>query len=193
MLLLIGGAPGIGKSAVAHQVAHELGLLRLVDLDVIRDLLRIQSREQDDPMMFRNALNAWELHGPISPATVVAGFQAHIRPLEGASSRLLDNYLRTSKSAIFHGVPLVPSHCARYRNLGAHLVLLAARNEEEYRARLSERGRLRAGRAPAKERLDAGWLLHQHLVADAAACGVPVISEETESQNVSALLKRISS
>ncbi|MGI5864677.1 MAG: AAA family ATPase [Myxococcales bacterium] len=193
MLLLIGGAPGVGKSTVAQRVAHELGMLRLVDLDVIRDLLRIQSREQDDPMMFRNALNAWDLHGPMSQPTVVAGFQAHIRPLVGAASRLLDNYLRTSKSAIFHGVPLVPSHFARYRNLGVHLVLLAARNEEEYRARLSERGRLRAGRAPAKDRLDAGWILHQHLVADAAACGVPIISEESEAQSASALLRRIGS
>lgn len=193
MLLLIGGAPGIGKSTVAHQVARELGLLRLVDLDVVRDLMRIQSREQDDPMMFRNALNAWDLHGPLSPSTVVAGFQAHIRPLEGASTRLIDGYLRTGKSAIFHGVPLVPSHFARYRNLGAHLVVLAARSEEEYRARLSERGRARAGRPPAKERLDAGWILHQHLVADANACGVPVVSEESETLNASALLRRISS
>lgn len=193
MLLLIAGAPGVGKSVVAHEVARELGMLRLVDVDVIRDLLRIQSREQDDPMLFRNALNAYELHGPLSPTTVVAGFQAHIRPLAGAVARILDSYLVTGKSAIFHGVPLVPSQFSRYRARGAQIVLLGAPSEEAYRKRLADRGRVRAGRAPAKDRLDAGWAIHQHLVGDAAACGVPVIAEETAAKAVTAVLKRISS
>lgn len=193
MLLLIAGAPGVGKSVVAHEVARELGLLRLVDIDVIRDLLRIQSREQDDPMLFRNALNAYELHGPLGAPTVVAGFQAHVRPLAGAAARMIDSYLVTGKSAIFHGVPLIPSHFSRYRSRGAQLVLLAAASEEDYRKRLADRGRVRAGRAPAKDRLDAGWVIHQHLVADATACGVPVIAEETPAQAVQAVLKRISS
>ena len=95
MLLLIGGAPGIGKSSVALEIARELGTMRLVDLDVLRDVLRIQSREQDDPMLFRNALNAWELHGPLSTATVVAGFEANVRPLAGAATRLIESYLST--------------------------------------------------------------------------------------------------
>ncbi len=193
MLLLIAGAPGVGKSVVAHEVARELGMLRLVDIDVIRDLLRIQSREQDDPMLFRNALNAYELHGAMNATTVVAGFQAHNRPLAAAAARILDSYLVTGKSAIFHGVPIVPSQFARYRSRGAQIVLLAASSEEDYRKRLADRGRVRAGRVPAKERLDAGWLIHQHLVADAAACGVAVIAEETTTKAVSSVLKRISS
>ena len=193
MLLLIAGAPGVGKSVVAHEVARELGLLRLVDVDVIRDLLRIQSREQDDPMLFRNALNAYELHGVLTPATVVAGFQAHVRPLAGAVARIIDSYLVTGKSAIFHGVPLVPSQFSRYRARGAQVILLAASSEEEYRKRLSDRGRVRAGRVPAKERLDAGWLIHQHLISDATSCGVAVIAEDTPGKAVSAVLKRISS
>ena len=193
MLLLIAGAPGVGKSVVAHEVARELGLLRLVDLEVVRDLLRIQSREQDDPMLFRNALNAFEMLGPLSQATTLAGFQAHVRPLAGAAARMVDSYLVTRKSAIVHGVALIPSQFSRYRSRGAQLVLLAATGEEEYRKRLADRGRTRAGRAPAKSRLDAGWAIHQHLLADASACGVTVIAEETPAKAVQAVLKRISS
>jgi 2-phosphoglycerate kinase len=193
MLLLIGGAPGVGKSTVAHEVARELGLLRLVDLDVVRDLLRIQSREQDDPMLFRNALNAYELHGALNGPTVLAGFQAHVRPMVGAAARLVDSYLSTGKSAVFHGVPLVPNQFARYRTRGVQFVMLAAANEDAYRKRLGERGRVRAGRVPASDRLEAGWLIHQHLVADAQACGVPVIAEETPAKASAALLRRISS
>lgn len=193
MLLLIGGAPGIGKSTVAHQVAQELGMLRLIDMDVIRDLMRIQSREQDDPMLFRNALNGWELHGPFGAKTVLAGFQAHIGPMVGAATRLLDGYMRIGKNAIFHGVPLVPSQFARYRNLGVQLAVLAARNEDEYCKRFSDHAKGRAGRFPATERVEAGWILHQHLVSDAEANGVPVIAEATAAKAASVLLKRISS
>ncbi|MFN7131314.1 MAG: AAA family ATPase, partial [Myxococcales bacterium] len=113
MLLLIGGAPGVGKSSVAMEISRELGMTRHIDLDVIRDVLRIQSREQDDPMLFRNALNAYELHGALNPPNVIAGFQAHVRPLTGAAARLVDSYLSTGKSAIFHGVPLLPAQFAR--------------------------------------------------------------------------------
>lgn len=193
MLLLIGGAPGVGKSTVAHEVARELGLLRLVDVDVVRDMLRIQSREQDDPMLFRNALNAFELHGSLSPATAISGFQAHIRPQVGAASRLLDSYLSTGKGAVFHGVPLVPGLFARYRSRGVQFFLLAAGREETYRKRLGDRGRERAGHSPAADRLDAGWLIHQHLVSDAHSCGVPVIAEDSPARTAQALLKRISS
>jgi 2-phosphoglycerate kinase len=111
----------------------------------------------------------------------------------GAAMRLLDGYMRVGKSAIFHGVPIVPCQFARYRSLGAHLVLLAARNEDEYCKRFAERAKARAGRFPSNERVEAGWILHQHLVADATACGVPIIAEATPAKAASSLLKRISS
>ncbi len=194
MLLLIGGAPGVGKSVVAHEVGRELGMLRLVDVDVIRDLLRIQSREQDDPMLFRNALNAYALHGgALNASAVLNGFQAHNRPLAGAAARMIDSYLITGKSAIFHGVPLIPSQFSRYRSRGAQIVLIAAVNEVDYHKRLADRGRVRAGRVPAKDRLDAGWVIHQNLVADAHSCGIAVIAEDTPGKSVAAVLKRISS
>jgi 2-phosphoglycerate kinase len=193
MLLLIGGAPGIGKSTVAAEIARELGLARLIDLDVVRDILRIQSREQDDPMLFRNALNAYELHGPFTPATVLAGFHAHVRPIASAATRLLESYLSTGKSAIFHGVPLLPVQLARYRTRGVQMAVLGARDEETYRNRLGDRGRVRAGRAPALDRLDAGWIVHQHLAADAAAHSVPFVSEATAFEAAAALLRKIQS
>jgi 2-phosphoglycerate kinase len=193
MLLLIGGAPGIGKSTVAHEVARELGLPRLVDTDLVRDILRIQSREQDDPMLFRNALSAWQVHGDATPAGVIAGLQSHLRPLIGATTRLLDSYLSTGKSAIFHGVPLLPSHFARYQTRGVQIALLAAPSEEDYRKRLAERGLFRAGRLPGHEHLETGWVIHQHLVADATAAGVPVVTVDTESRAACALLRRIRS
>ncbi len=193
MLLLIGGAPGVGKSTVAMEVGRELGLNRHIDLDVIRDVLRIQSREQDDPMLFRNALNAWELHGPLSPATAIDGFQANVRPLAGAASRLIDSYLSTGKGAIFHGVPLTPAQFGRYRTRGVHFVLLGAPDEDTYKARLAERQRIRAGKAHAEDRLTAGWYIHQHLHAEAIANNVPVIIEETPEKAAAAVLRRFRS
>jgi 2-phosphoglycerate kinase len=193
MLLLIGGAPAVGKSTVAQEIARDLRLLRLVDFDVVRDVMRIQSREQDDPALFRNALNAYELHGEFSPSNVIAGFQSHVRPLAGAASRLLESYLGTNKSAVFHGVPLVPSQFARYRARGVHFALLAAPSEDTYRRRLAERGRARAGREPSAARLDAGWLIHQHLVSDALENGVPVIAEDEAGEAAAMVLRRIRS
>lgn len=193
MIVLIGGAPGVGKSIVAYQLARELALLRLIDLDVLRDLLRIQSREKDDPILFCNALNAWELHGPFSEATVQAGFHAHVRPLVGATFRLIDSYLNTGKSAIFHGVGLLPSQMARYHQRGVHQVVIAARDEASYRERFVEKHRMRTGLLPTQVRIDAGWILHRQIVSEAEACGLQVIAEDSPAQAVALLMRRISS
>lgn len=193
MIVLIGGAPGVGKSIVAYQLARELALLRLIDLDILRDVLRMQSREKDDPILFRNALNAWELHGDFCPKTVLDGFEAHIRPLTGVAFRLVDSYLSTGKSAIFHGAALVPGQMARYHQRGVLSVVLAARSEAAYRDRFIDKHRMRTGRDPADVRIQAGWILHQKIVADAEASGLQVVDAESPADAVAALMRRISS
>ena len=193
MIVLIGGAPGVGKSMVAYQLARELGLLRLIDLDVLRDILRIQCREKDDPILFCNALNAWELHGPFSESTVQAGFQAHVRPLVGATFRLVDSYLNTGKSAIFHGVGLLPSQMARYRQRGVLAVIVAASDEASYREGFIEKHRTRTGLMPAQVRIDAGWILHRQIVAEARDCGLQIIAESTPAQAVAQVMRRLRS
>ena len=193
MIILVGGAPGVGKSIVAYQLARELALLRLIDLDILRDVLRMQSREKDDPILFRNALNAWELHGDFSPKTVLDGFDAHIRPLTGIAFRLVDSYLSTGKSAIFHGAALVPGRMARYHQRGVLSVVLAARSEAAYRNRFIDKHRMRTGRDPAEVRIKAGWILHQNIVAEAEACGLQVVDAESPADAVNALMRRISS
>ena len=40
LIVLIGGAPGTGKSTVATQVAHRLGITRIVSSDVVRQVMR---------------------------------------------------------------------------------------------------------------------------------------------------------
>ncbi|MDR0966160.1 MAG: AAA family ATPase [Myxococcales bacterium] len=193
MIVLIGGAPGVGKSAVAYQLARELALLRLIDLDVLRDMLRIQSREKDDPILFCNALNAWELHGPFGEKSVHEGFHAHMRPIVGAAFSLIDSYLSAGKSAIFHGVGLLPSQMARYQRRNVHQVVVATVDEESYRTRLIEKYRMRTGMDPLKVRIDAGWMLHRQIVAEAEACGLLVIAESAPAQAVAKLMHRIRS
>ena len=40
LVLLIGGAPGTGKSTIATQVAHRLGITRIVSTDAVRQVMR---------------------------------------------------------------------------------------------------------------------------------------------------------
>src|SRR4029079_1897944 len=46
LVVLIGGAPGTGKSTIATQVAHRLGITRIVSTDAVRQVMRaVISRE----------------------------------------------------------------------------------------------------------------------------------------------------
>ena len=175
MIVLIGGAPGVGKSVVASALARHLDILRLIDLDILRDILRLQSREREDPVLFMNALNAWELHGSFSEKMVMDGFHAHIRQQLGLTFRLIDSYLASGKSAILHGTALLPSQTARYRNKDVHTFVIACTDEEAYRASFIELHKMRTGSTPRDIRIHAGWILHQNIVREAQDCGAQII------------------
>lgn len=194
MIILVGGAPGVGKSAMAFELARNLGVYRLIDLDILRDMIRLQSREKDDPILFRNALNAWELHGPFSQKTVVDGFYAHTRQQVAVTFRMVDSYLSTGKSAIFHGAALLPSQMARYqKRTDVHAFVVASRDEAAYRASFVETHRMRTGRDPAEIRVEAGWILHQSILKAAKECGMAIVAEDGVKKAVEAMMGRIAS
>lgn len=175
MIILIGGAPGVGKSVIANALSRKMNILRLVDLDTLRDILRLQSREKDDPVLFMNALNAWEIHGDYSERTVMEGFYAHMRQQVGLSFRLVDSYLTTGKDAILHGAALFPSQTVRYRRRDVHAFIIACPDAASYRTSFMELHKMRTGTVPKDIRIQAGWILHQKLVQEAKDCGATIL------------------
>src|ERR1051326_4764126 len=58
VIVLIGGATGTGKSTVATEVAHRLGINRVTSTDVVRQTLRAFFAEEYMPCIHRSSFDA---------------------------------------------------------------------------------------------------------------------------------------
>ena len=58
VILLIGGATGTGKSTVATEVAHRLGIHRVTSTDVVRETLRAFFAPEYMPSIHRSSFDA---------------------------------------------------------------------------------------------------------------------------------------
>ena len=60
LLLLIGGAPGCGKSTVATEMASRLDIFRTQSTDMLREVMRVMIPERLLPILHRSSFDAWQ-------------------------------------------------------------------------------------------------------------------------------------
>jgi len=60
LIVLIGGATGTGKTTIAAEVAHRLGITRLSSTDFIRQTMRAFFSEEFMPTIHYSSFKAWE-------------------------------------------------------------------------------------------------------------------------------------
>jgi 2-phosphoglycerate kinase len=102
IVVLIGGATGVGKSTVATRLAARLGITRVIPTDTVRELMRT----------FMPAVQAPELHG--------SSFE-----VGGGSERLIDGFLHQSRSVATGIDGMVGRMIAEHKDViveGIHLV-----------------------------------------------------------------------
>ncbi|MGH2769233.1 MAG: ATP cone domain-containing protein, partial [Actinomycetota bacterium] len=58
LVILLGGATGVGKSTVATQLATRLGITRVISTDAIREVLRAAFSEEVMPVLYVSSFNA---------------------------------------------------------------------------------------------------------------------------------------
>ncbi len=114
LIVLIGGAPGTGKSTLAAELAYRLGIRRLVSSDAIREALRSLVSPQLSPRLHQSSFNAWRTELlPGEDETpgrkrVIRGYQAQAQQLSAALTAIVERSIHESISLVIEGVHLLP-------------------------------------------------------------------------------------
>ncbi len=114
LVILIGGAPGVGKSNLASALAYRLGLPRIVSTDAIRQALRSLISPELSPELHTSSFTAWraELLPSEQPKPkrkrVVRGFQRQVQQLTAPLQAIVDRSVTEASSVVLEGVHLVP-------------------------------------------------------------------------------------
>src|SRR5690606_38320563 len=187
VMLLIGGAPGVGKSAIAAEVAYRLSIPRVVSTDIVRQALRSLIGPELSPTLHASSFTAWraellpEEQASARPerSRVLRGFLAQVRQLDPAITAIVERSVAEDTSLVIEGVHLVPGTVAEKHVMGATILraMLFVDDEEDHRKHFATR-EVRTGSRLARPYLDHFEeirILHDYLKERSEAEGVLVV------------------
>jgi 2-phosphoglycerate kinase len=178
LLVLVGGATGTGKSTVATEVAHRLGITRVTSTDVVRQTMRAFFSHEFMPSIHYSSFDAAPAISTDDPDAdpVLLGFLEQTRNVLVGVRAVLARALEEGYSLALEGVHLVPGMIPPIDGAVFCQVLLAIDDEEEHASHFWTRGG--EGLRPFEKYLNALpdiRRVQDYLIARAARARVPVI------------------
>lgn len=111
LVILIGGATGVGKSTIATQLAARLGVVRVVATDAIREVMRALFSRELMPTLYTSSFDADSaLREPPPRAAdkVIVGFREQTAAVSVGITALLERAAVEGTSVIIEGAHVVP-------------------------------------------------------------------------------------
>lgn len=134
VIVLIGGTTGVGKSTIATEVAHRLGITRIVSTDSIREVMRGIFTKELMPAIYESAFNAWRglrIPVPHGANPVIVGFREQTAVVTTGVKALIDRSVLEGDSLVLEGVHLVPGYLEPRQFKDARVVQLVIGVEDE--------------------------------------------------------------
>lgn len=186
LLVLIGGAPGCGKSTLGTQIAHVLDIVWVQSTDMLREVMRMTLPERLLPPLHESSFRAWRRLA-VDPsadknARMTAGYLAQKELVEVACDAVVQYMLRQRFSMVLEGVQVHPTLLERIPQDTDAIVaplMLSVLKRGQLQRRL--RG-LPAGRSSRYlKHFDEIWWLQSFLLSEADRAGIPIVPNvETE-------------
>ena len=110
LIILIGGASGVGTSSMAFELANRLRLKNLISTDMIREVMRKIVSKELSPVIHKSSFDAFEsLRTPsIRIDSVIEGFISHVDVVNVGIEAIIERSVKEGISTIIEGVHIVP-------------------------------------------------------------------------------------
>jgi 2-phosphoglycerate kinase len=196
LLLLIGGATGTGKSTIATETAHRLGITRVTSTDFIRQTMRAFFSEEFMPSVhyssFEARLALTRAEEEESGDAAILGFLDQTRNVLTGVHAALERAATEHWSMVLEGVHLVPGMVTNDFP-GAFVVqcVVAIEDENLHRSHFWVRDYATEGLRPLEKYLDSLPQIRQiqeYLVERARRHDVPVIVNDSHETAIGDVL-----
>ncbi|MGH0030879.1 MAG: ATP cone domain-containing protein [Myxococcota bacterium] len=195
VVLLLMGTSGVGKSSIALEVAHRLGIGRVQSTDSIREMMRIMLLPELVPAIHASSYDAYRRlpYEAGRPHSVIDGFRAQAVAVSVGVRAFIDRTVSEGLNLVIDGVSIVPDllDLKAYEDRAVVVpVLIATLDEETLRGRFVARGAGRGRRGPHRylEHLSGILDIQRHLLEQARSHGIPIVDNVSFDGSVRAVL-----
>jgi 2-phosphoglycerate kinase len=196
LVILIGGATGVGKSTIATQLAARLGIVRVVATDAIREVMRAMLSAELMPTLHVSSFQADQaLREPPSKTAdaLTLGFREQTAAVSVGINALIERAADEGTSIVIEGAHVVPgffetdAHAARILSVP---FVIGVDDEDRHRSHFAARQDAIAARPATRyvEGFDGIRRLQRYVKSQALAHGVPVIPNYSFDQSIAAVI-----
>ena len=196
LVVLIGGATGVGKSTIATQLAARLGIVRVVATDAVREVMRAMLSSKLMPTLYTSSFDADSAlrEPPPRPADkVIVGFREQTAAVAVGIQALIKRAVVEGHSAVIEGAHVVPGFFDISPYEGKILavpVVVTVEDEDLHRSHFVARSTDSSARPFQRylEGFDNIRRVQKYIKSQALAHGVPTIPNYSLDQALSAVI-----
>ncbi|MDJ0611667.1 MAG: zeta toxin family protein [Kiloniellales bacterium] len=193
IVILVGGAPGTGKSALATEIAQRLQVVRIQSSDLLREVMRMMIPERLAPVLHRSSYDAWQAlpgagqSGKGQASLLIDGYRTQAELLTVPCEAVIKRSLREESSLIIEGVHVHHAMVEMVPDRSDVIVIplmLAVLNKERLRDRFRGRGEKVDQRRAERylTHFDSIWRLQYYLLSEADRQQIPIIASNYREQ-----------
>jgi 2-phosphoglycerate kinase len=199
LIVLIGGATGVGKSSLATELAHRLAITRVISTDMVRQTMRAFFAPELMPAIHTSSFDAASaVRLPVPRETDLAkmGFLEQTKAVCVGIEAIVGRGIDEAQQLVVEGVHLVPGLLdqSRWREAIVLEFVLAVGDKDRHRSNFTvrdwESGGVRSLRRYT-EHFAQIRRIQKYIVTRAEATGVPVIDAPTVDESLSEVLGTI--
>lgn len=197
IVVLIGGATGVGKSTIATQLATRLGIVRVVATDAVREVMRAVFSPELMPSLHASSFEAGEaMREPPSRDALVVGFREQTAAVAVGVNALLDRAAMEGTSLIIEGAHVVPGFVdptAWGDRVLAVPVILTVEEEDAHRSHFAARAADHAGRSADRyvKQFENIRRVQRYIKSQALSHGVPIIANYNFDRSLAAVIELV--
>jgi 2-phosphoglycerate kinase len=199
LIILIGGASGVGTSSIAFEIANRLGIRNMISTDMIREVMRKIVSKELSPVIHESSFTAYKgMRVPPPPEfdDVLAGFRDHVDTVSVGIEAVVERSLKEGISIVVEGVHIVPGFIKNELMEKNNVVMfvLTLQDKETHKGRFYSRCRQMWARRPLQRYLDNFFAIRKtqkYFESQATRFDVPVIENIDVITTIDTIIKSI--